>query len=91
MMTNNVTNLFSSLPATLSDAITETLVQAKSVLIEGIVPHGHASPPVFWYDQDENEFVSGEAQLQHRGEWTTPDEPTIWLAVHCTSESPCDR
>jgi cupin 2 domain-containing protein len=22
------------------------------------------------------------AHQRHRGEWTTPGEPTIWLAVH---------
>jgi cupin 2 domain-containing protein len=51
-------NLLSSIPATLPNEITETLVQAKSVRIERIVSHGHASPPDFWYDQEENEFVA---------------------------------
>jgi cupin 2 domain-containing protein len=37
------------------------------------------------------DFVNIPAHKKHRVEWTTPDEPTIWLAVHCTSESPCDR
>ena len=63
-MTNN---LLSSIPATLPNEITETLVQAKSVRIERIVSHGHASPPDFWYDQEENEFVAliqGAARLR---------------------------
>lgn len=28
------------------------------------------------------EFVSIPAHRKHRVEWTTPNEPTIWLAVH---------
>jgi len=27
-------------------------------------------------------FVNIPAHRKHRVEWTTPDEPTIWLAVH---------
>jgi len=60
-------NLLSSLPATLPDEITDTLVQAKHVRIERIVSEGHVSPPEFWYDQEENEFVllaQGAARLR---------------------------
>ena len=28
------------------------------------------------------DFVNIPAHHRHRVEWTTPDEPTIWLAVH---------
>lgn len=28
------------------------------------------------------EFVNIPAHRRHRVEWTTPDEPTVWLAVH---------
>lgn len=28
------------------------------------------------------DFVNIAAGRKHRVEWTTPDEPTIWLAVH---------
>jgi len=27
-------------------------------------------------------FMNIPAHLKHRVEWTTPDEPTIWLSVH---------
>ena len=27
------------------------------------------------------DFVNIPAHRKHRGEWTTPDEPTVWLAV----------
>ncbi len=28
------------------------------------------------------DFINIPAHTKHRVEWTTPDEPTIWLAVH---------
>jgi cupin 2 domain-containing protein len=28
------------------------------------------------------DFINISAHKRHRVEWTTPDEPTIWLAVH---------
>ena len=28
------------------------------------------------------DFIKIPAHTKHRVEWTTPDEPTIWLAVH---------
>ncbi len=28
------------------------------------------------------DFLNLPAHTKHRVEWTTPDEPTIWLAVH---------
>jgi len=31
------------------------------------------------------DFVLIPAHARHRVEWTTPDEPTIWLAVHYDS------
>jgi cupin 2 domain-containing protein len=60
-------NLLSSLPATISSELTEALVQVKHVRIERIVSEGHASPPGFWYEQSENEFVlliQGAAKLR---------------------------
>jgi len=86
-----------------------SLLEAANVRIERIVSLGHASPPGFWYDQDQHEWVivlRGAARLlfegdvtpvelsagdyvdipahrKHRVEWTKPEEPTVWLAVHC--------
>ena len=100
-------NLLRDLPATLPQELFTTLLESAHVRIERIVSHGHASPPGFWYDQDEDEWVmvlSGAARLliegaesaielgpgdhvnlpahqRHRVEWTTPDGPTVWLAV----------
>ncbi len=28
------------------------------------------------------DYVNIPAHMKHRVEWTTPDEPTVWLAVH---------
>ena len=33
------------------------------------------------------DFVNISAHQRHRVAWTTPDEPTIWLAVHYRDES----
>jgi len=98
-------NLFQNLPRELPDEIVEILAQSGTVRIERIISHGQASPPDFWYDQDQAEFVivlAGQARLQldaetlelrpgdylhlrahqpHRVAWTTPAEPTIWLAI----------
>ena len=44
----------------------DTLARGKSVRIERIVSHGHASPEGFWYDQEQAEWVTvleGEARL----------------------------
>lgn len=28
------------------------------------------------------DWINIEAHRRHRVEWTTPDEPTVWLAIH---------
>jgi len=50
-------DLLAAIPETLSDELTTVLVAAGPVRIERIVSDGHASPPGFWYDQAEDEFV----------------------------------
>ncbi|MCG8650887.1 MAG: cupin domain-containing protein [Pirellulales bacterium] len=100
-------NLFADLPVSLPEELVETLVQTPEVRIERIVSTGHSSPPGYWYDQTEAEWVvllCGQAKLEletpsevihlapgdhinlppgcrHRVQWTSPDEPTVWLAV----------
>jgi cupin 2 domain-containing protein len=62
----NVANLLQGIPANLPAEIIETLVTSNDVRIERIVSKGHHSPPDFWYDQSENEWVlvvKGEAKL----------------------------
>jgi cupin 2 domain-containing protein len=60
-------NLFEGIPAHLPDELVDCLAQSEHVRIERIVSKGHCSPPDFWYDQTENEWVfvvKGEAQLR---------------------------
>jgi cupin 2 domain-containing protein len=101
-------NLLADIPVDLPEELVETLLEDKSLRIERIVSHGHASSAGFWYDQPQHEWVlllQGEARLQfdeggklislrpgdainipahkrHRVEWTTPKQPTVWLAIH---------
>jgi cupin 2 domain-containing protein len=59
-------NLFSDLPHSLPEELIEILVDAPNVRIERIISTGHASPPGFWYEQAESEWVvvlRGEAVL----------------------------
>lgn len=103
-----VANLFADLPSSLPVELVQTLSAAPGVRVERIVSHGHTSPPGYWYDQPQHEWVAlltGAARLlfegdegpiemrpgdhltipahrRHRVEWTTPDGPTVWLAVH---------
>jgi cupin 2 domain-containing protein len=50
-------HLFDPLPAPTRDETLETLLTRGDVRIERIVSTGQASPPGFWYDQEETEFV----------------------------------
>ena len=102
----SIANIFGDLPLHMPKELVQTLLQAADVRIERIISHGQASPPDFWYDQGQSEWVivlKGAARLhfedgmlemtvgdfinipafkKHRVDWTTPDEPTVWLAVH---------
>src|SRR4051812_620806 len=102
----NRSNLFADIPDTMPEELVHHLLTSPNVRIERIVSQGHASPPEFWYDQHDNEwvlliqgasrlrfeheviemrvgdFINIPAHQKHRVEWTTPDGPTIWLAVY---------
>jgi len=59
-------NLLRDLPGASTGEISERLVASRTVRIERIVSRGEVSPPGFWYDQDEAEFVvvlAGAARL----------------------------
>lgn len=102
-------NFFADLPAAPAAAERfDTLLARPGLRIERIVSTGQASPPGFWYEQAEAEWVallSGAAELRfadeletrrlapgdwlyiapmrrHRVEWTAPDAPSVWLALH---------
>lgn len=60
-------NLLANIPHELPEELFETLLSAAGLRIERIVSHGQVSPPGFWYDQDENEWVlllQGGARLR---------------------------
>ena len=62
-----IRNLFDDLPEHLPKESVQTLLQAADMRIERIISHGHASPPDFWYDQKQSEWVvvlKGAARLQ---------------------------
>jgi cupin 2 domain-containing protein len=64
-------NVFSELPNNLPVELIEKLVDAGEMRIERVVSTGHASPPGFWYDQAESEWVivlRGEAVLAFEDE-----------------------
>ena len=60
-------SLLEGIPSPLVDEWTERLAGNAHARVERIVSHGHASPPGFWYDQSENEWVAlvkGRARLR---------------------------
>lgn len=66
-----MTNIFADIPAALPEELIETLKETVNVRIERIVSLGHASPPGFWYDQPQHEWVillQGAARLRIEGE-----------------------
>jgi cupin 2 domain-containing protein len=59
-------NLLDDFPEEFDEEYTENLVDCEGVRIERILSRGHSSPPGFWYDQDEDEWVvllAGAASL----------------------------
>lgn len=65
-MTVRTGNLLHDIAAPGADEDVTLLLETPDVRITRIVSHAHASPPGFWYDQDEAEWVmvvSGAAGL----------------------------
>jgi cupin 2 domain-containing protein len=64
-------NLLKDLPAASAAEHVTKLLAKSGLRIERIVSHGEASPPGFWYDQDEGEWVlllAGAARVLIEGE-----------------------
>ena len=64
-------NLLDALPTDLHDELFTAILQGGSFRVERIVSHGHASPPGFWFDQDDNEWVlviDGSATIEFEGQ-----------------------
>jgi len=78
-------NLLRDIPDAGAGEITEAVVAAPGIRIERIVSLGQASPPGFWYDQAEAEWVlllAGAARLRFADE---PDArligPGDWVEI----------
>lgn len=79
-------NLFADLPASPEAAERmETLLTHPGLRIERIVSTGQASPPGFWYEQADAEWVllvSGEALLRFEDETEARRlRPGDWLSI----------
>ena len=64
---DRVRNLFADLPHQAKDELVDVLAEASQLRIERIVSTGQSSPPGFWYDQTQHEWVvvlSGEALVR---------------------------
>ena len=60
-------NLHGQIPTHLPEELFQVLALGDGARIERIVSRGHCSPPGYWYDQPENEWVmvvKGEARLR---------------------------
>jgi cupin 2 domain-containing protein len=85
----NFGNLFDGIPEPGEQEAIGQIVKGNYVRIERIVSHGQASPPGFWYDQDEHEWVTvltGQAVLRLDGQSESvvlsPGD-TLHLPAHC--------
>jgi len=60
-------SLYGQIPAALPAELVQNLAGGNGMRIERIVSRGHCSPPGFWYDQPDDEWVvliKGEARLR---------------------------
>lgn len=79
-------NLFAGLPdAALSAERFDTLLACSGIRIERIVSTGQCSPPGFWYDQTDDEWVvllAGSAKLRFGDETAARDlQPGDWVFI----------
>jgi len=78
-------NLLADLPAREAEEQIDRLIDRPTVRIERIVSTGQASPPGFWYDQADDEFVvllAGAARLRFEEGGRVLDlEPGGWVEI----------
>ncbi len=75
-------SLRDGIPAALPDELVTILCAGASMRVERIVSRGHASPPDFWYLQDEDELVlliAGSADLDIEGRGPVALAPGDWV------------
>ena len=98
MRTENLLATAAALPA---EEIVENLAQGPGCRIERIISSGQASPPDFWYDQEQDEWVAvlqGTGRLQWEDGSYTSLAPGDWLLIsahkkhrvdYTSQEPPC--
>jgi len=78
-------NLLGRLPPLQAVEQVDQLIDGPTVRIERIVSTGQASPPGFWYDQADDEFVvllSGAARLRFEADNLSLDlKPGDWVEI----------
>lgn len=78
-------NILRDLPHAIPEEVVTRLLMSSGIRIERIVSHGQASPPGFWYDQEEGEWVlvlAGAAVLEIEGQAeTTPLGPGDYIDI----------
>lgn len=78
-------NLLTDLAARQAEEQIERLVDSPGFRIERIVSAGQASPPGFWYDQPDDEFVvllAGAARLRFEDDDRVVDmKPGDWVEI----------
>src|SRR6266403_2308493 len=78
-------NLMAALPRGAVSELVEVLVQGAGMRIERIVSTGQVSPPGFWYDQAQDEFVvllAGSAVLRlEEGDRRFDLQPGDWIEI----------
>jgi len=78
-------NLFAAQPERQAEEQIDLLVENAGLRIERIVSTGQTSPPGFWYDQADDEFVvllTGVARLRfEEGDVTIDMKPGDWVEI----------
>ncbi len=77
-------NLFSSLPLAGPEECFDTVFVGGRCRVERIVSHAHASPPGFWYEQAEDEWVvllQGSAELGFADGARLSLKPGDWIEL----------
>ena len=77
-------NLLQDLPAPAAEEVVTSLAVVPGCRIERIVSYGHASPPGFWYDQAEGEWVllvAGAAAVEFEDGVCVKLGPGDWLDI----------
>ena len=77
-------NLFAQIPPPAAEEHFETLFTRPGLRIERILSHFHASPPGFWYEQPEDEWVvllQGSAELGFADGARLALEPGDWVEL----------